>query len=59
MVERARPERARLASAALGVRIGDRRFYNLAVELAKPLADVAQDSLDRSPRIMVNLSVSL
>lgn len=52
-------ERARLASAALGVRIGDRRFYNLAVELAKPLADVAQDSLDRSPRIMVNLSVSL
>lgn len=52
-------ERAQLASAALGLRIGDGRFYNLALELAKPLADVAQDSLDRSPRIMVSLSVSL
>lgn len=52
-------DRARLASAALGLRIGDGRFYNLALELAQPLADVAQDSLDRSPRVMVSLSVSL
>lgn len=50
---------AKLASAALGVRLGDRRYFNIAVELAKPLADVALDSLDRRPRFTLNLSCPL
>lgn len=47
---------AKLASAALGVRLGDRRYFNVAVELAKPLADVALDSLDRRPRVTLSFS---
>jgi len=52
-------EQARMSSAALGLRMGDGRLYNLALELARPLADVAQDSLARSPRFTVSLSFSL
>lgn len=52
-------EEARMASAALGLRVGDGRFCNLALELAKPLADVAQDSLERGPRFTVSVSFSL
>lgn len=48
-----------LASAALGVRFGDRRFYNLSLEAARPLADKAIDSRDRSPRYGVSLSYNL
>ncbi|WP_248918505.1 ShlB/FhaC/HecB family hemolysin secretion/activation protein [Pseudomonas entomophila] len=50
---------AKLASAALGVRLGDRRYFNVAVELAKPLADVALDSLDRRPRVTLSFSCQL
>lgn len=42
-------EDAHLASAALGVRLEDGRLFNVALEVAKPLADVALDSLDRAP----------
>ncbi|MNH44497.1 hypothetical protein D3C79_1066760 [compost metagenome] len=50
---------AHLSSAALGLRIGDGRFYNLALELAKPLSDVALDSFDREPRVSLSFSVQL
>ncbi|WEK30477.1 MAG: POTRA domain-containing protein [Candidatus Pseudomonas phytovorans] len=50
---------AHLASAALGVRLGDGRFFNVALELAKPLADVALDSLDRGARLTLSLGFQL
>lgn len=52
-------EDAHLASAALGVRLGDGRLFNVALEVAKPLADVALDSLDRSPRLTLTVGVQL
>ncbi|MCQ4325824.1 hypothetical protein CXK94_19175 [Stutzerimonas stutzeri] len=45
-----------LSSFALGVRIGDRRHYNLALEAARPLGDRAIDSGDRAPRVGFTLS---
>ena len=50
---------AHLASAALGVRLGDGRYSNVALEVAKPLADVALDSLDRGPRLTLSLAFQL
>ncbi|MBK4997458.1 ShlB/FhaC/HecB family hemolysin secretion/activation protein [Pseudomonas sp. S37] len=50
---------AHLASAALGVRLGDERLFNLTLELAKPLADVALDSLDRGPRLTLSIGVEM
>ncbi len=52
-------EDAHLASAALGVRLGDGRLFNVALELAKPLADVALDSLGRGPRLTLTLGVQM
>ncbi|MEG8203703.1 POTRA domain-containing protein [Pseudomonas sp. 5FOS] len=52
-------EDAHLASAALGVRLGDGRLFNVALEVAKPLADVALDSLDRRPRLTLTVGVQL
>ncbi|MFV3292624.1 ShlB/FhaC/HecB family hemolysin secretion/activation protein [Pseudomonas sp. NY11955] len=52
-------EDAHLASVALGVRLGDGRLFNVALEVAKPLADVALDSLDRGPRLTVTVGVQL
>lgn len=51
--------RAHLASAAVGLRIGDARYYNISLEAAKPLADIAIDSRDRSPRYSVTFSYRL
>lgn len=48
-----------LASAALGVRFGDRRFYSLSLELARPLGDRALDSRDRDPRFGMSFSYQL
>ena len=50
---------ARLSSAALGVRVGDARFYNLSLEVAKPMSDIALDSLDRQPRFTLRLRYQL
>ena len=52
-------EDARMRSAALGVRLGDGRYGNVALEVAKPLADVALDSMSRSPRWTVSFSYLL
>ncbi|MNU05820.1 hypothetical protein D3C72_2507680 [compost metagenome] len=52
-------EDAHLASVALGVRLGGGHMFNVALEVAKPLADVALDSLDRRPRLSLNLAIQL
>ncbi|WP_339443296.1 ShlB/FhaC/HecB family hemolysin secretion/activation protein [Pseudomonas hunanensis] len=52
-------EDAHLASVALGVRLGAGHMFNVALEVAKPLADVALDSLDRGPRLSLNLAIQL
>ncbi|PVZ43353.1 ShlB/FhaC/HecB family hemolysin secretion/activation protein [Pseudomonas sp. CC120222-01a] len=52
-------EDARMRSAALGVRLGDGRYGNVALEVAKPLADVALDSMSRGPRWTVSFSYML
>ncbi|MEG0862029.1 MAG: POTRA domain-containing protein [Pseudomonas sp.] len=48
-----------LSSAALGLRLGDARYFNISLEAAKPMADVALDSLNRQPRFTLSFSVQL
>ncbi|WP_191830782.1 ShlB/FhaC/HecB family hemolysin secretion/activation protein [Pseudomonas fluorescens] len=50
---------SRLSSTALGVRVGDARHYNISLEAAKPMSDIALDSLDRQPRFTLNFSFQL
>ncbi|TDF79654.1 ShlB/FhaC/HecB family hemolysin secretion/activation protein [Pseudomonas sp. H9] len=50
---------SRLSSAAFGVRVSDARFYNLSLEAAKPMSDIALDSLDRQPRFTLSFSIQL
>ena len=52
-------EDAHLASAALGLRLGDSRLFNVALEVARPLADIALDSLDRGPRLTLSIGIQL
>ncbi|MFJ4056375.1 ShlB/FhaC/HecB family hemolysin secretion/activation protein [Pseudomonas sp. NPDC089743] len=52
-------EDAHLSSVALGVRLAGGRYGNVALEVAKPLADVALDSLNRGPRLMLSVSYQL
>ncbi|WP_060510495.1 ShlB/FhaC/HecB family hemolysin secretion/activation protein [Pseudomonas sp. NBRC 111124] len=52
-------EDARMRSAALGVRLGDGRYGIVALEVAKPLADLALDSMSREARLVINLSLRL
>lgn len=48
-----------LSSAALGIRFGDARYYNISLEAAKPMADKALDSNNRNPRLTVSFSYQL
>lgn len=48
-----------LSSAALGLRLGDAHSYNIAIEVAKPMSDIALDSLSRQPRVTVSFSYQL
>ncbi|MEE1869679.1 ShlB/FhaC/HecB family hemolysin secretion/activation protein [Pseudomonas auratipiscis] len=50
---------SRLSSAAVGLRFGDARSYNIAVEAAKPMSDIALDSLNRQPRFTLSFSYQL
>lgn len=50
---------AHMSSAALGLRLGDGHSYNIAVEVAKPMSDIALDSLNRQPRVTVSFSYQL
>lgn len=51
--------KSRLSSGALGVRLADNHYYNLGLEVAKPLADRAYDTGNRSIRYGVTLSYRL
>ena len=48
-----------LSSAALGVRFGDAKHYNIALEAAKPMSDEALDTYNRRPRYTLSFSYQL
>jgi hemolysin activation/secretion protein len=50
---------SRLSSAATGLRFGDGRYYNIALEAAKPMSDVGLDSFNRNPRFTLSFSYQL
>lgn len=52
-------QQSRLSSLALGMRFGDSHYYNISLEAAKPMSDIALDSLNRDPRYTVSFSYQL
>ena len=48
-----------MSSAAMGLRFGDKRYYNIALEVAKPMSDMALDSFNRRPRYTLSFSYQL
>lgn len=48
-----------LSSAAVGLRFGDAKYYNIALEVAKPMADEALDTFNRRPRYSISFSYQL
>ena len=48
-----------MSSAAVGLRFGDNKYYNIALEAAKPMSDIALDSFNRRPRYTLNFSYQL
>ncbi|WLH24901.1 POTRA domain-containing protein [Pseudomonas sp. FP215] len=48
-----------LSSAAVGLRFGDKKYYNIALEAAKPMSDIALDSFNRRPRYTLSFSYQL
>ena len=50
---------ADMSSAAVGLRFGDKRYYNIALEVAKPMSDMALDSFNRRPRYTLSFSYQL
>lgn len=50
---------SKLSSAALGLRFGDSRYYNIALEAAKPMSDKGLDSFNRKPRYTLSFSYQL
>ena len=41
------------------MRFGDAKYYNIALEAAKPMSDVALDNFNRKPRYMLSFSYQL
>ncbi|KAF0862721.1 ShlB/FhaC/HecB family hemolysin secretion/activation protein [Pseudomonas sp. LD120] len=48
-----------LSSAAVGLRFGDTKHYNIALEAAKPMSDNALDTYNRRPRYSLSFSYQL
>jgi hemolysin activation/secretion protein len=48
-----------MSSAAVGMRFGDAKYYNIALEAARPMSDVALDNFNRKPRYMLSFSYQL
>ena len=48
-----------MSSAAVGLRFGDNKYYNIALEAAKPMSDIALDSFNRRPRYTLSFSYQL
>lgn len=48
-----------MSSAAVGLRFGDKKYYNIALEAAKPMSDIALDSFNRRPLYTLSFSYQL
>ncbi len=48
-----------LSSAAIGLRFGDARYYNIALEAAKAMSDEALDTFNRRTRYSISFSYQL
>ena len=48
-----------MSSAAVGLRFGDAKYYNVALEAAKPMSDVALDNFNRRARYTLSFSYQL
>ncbi len=48
-----------LSSTAVGLRFGDAKYYNVALEVAKAMSDEALDTLNRKPRYSISFSYQL
>ncbi|OCW29890.1 ShlB/FhaC/HecB family hemolysin secretion/activation protein [Pseudomonas aylmerensis] len=48
-----------MSSAAVGLRFGDAKYYNISLEAAKPMSEVALDNFDRRPRYTLSFSYQL
>ncbi|WP_085640933.1 MULTISPECIES: ShlB/FhaC/HecB family hemolysin secretion/activation protein [unclassified Pseudomonas] len=48
-----------LSSAAVGLRFGDAKYYNIALEAAKPMSDEALDTFNRRMRYSISFSYQL
>ncbi|AWY42608.1 ShlB/FhaC/HecB family hemolysin secretion/activation protein [Pseudomonas putida] len=48
-----------MSSAAVGLRFGDARYYNIALEAAKPMSEVALDTFNRRARYSISFSYQL
>jgi len=48
-----------LSSAAIGLRFGDAKYYNIALEAAKAMSDEALDTFNRKPRYSISFSYQL
>ncbi|MGE7957445.1 ShlB/FhaC/HecB family hemolysin secretion/activation protein [Pseudomonas sp. NPDC089530] len=48
-----------LSSAAVGLRLGDAKYYNIALEAAKAMSDEALDTHNRNPRFSLSFSYQL
>ncbi|QQZ42798.1 ShlB/FhaC/HecB family hemolysin secretion/activation protein [Pseudomonas sp. SK3(2021)] len=48
-----------LSSAAVGLRFGDAKYYNISLEAAKPMSDEALDTHNRRPRYTLSFSYQL
>ncbi|QKV62174.1 ShlB/FhaC/HecB family hemolysin secretion/activation protein [Pseudomonas sp. 43A] len=48
-----------LSSAAVGLRFGDAKYYNIALEAAKAMSDEALDTFNRKPRYSISFSYQL
>lgn len=48
-----------LSSTAVGLRFGDARYYNIALEVAKAMSDEALDTFNRKPRYSISFSYQL
>lgn len=48
-----------LSSAGVGLRFGDAKYYNIALEAAKPMSDEALDTFNRRARYSISFSYQL
>ncbi|MNR34146.1 hypothetical protein D3C85_1518920 [compost metagenome] len=48
-----------LSSAALGLRLGDAKYYNVALEAGKAMFDEALDTFNRRTRYSISFSYQL